>query len=177
MISATKAPTIAVRALARLVASTAAFQTLVGAEGENAAAKEADALNHVYWQEADDRLDEEDENGAMVHPRPRAIISDHQEEEDNRGTAEWVTTASLTLTIEAPEPETISGGDPGEIRDRYDWWSEVHGALKQQMRDNIPAAPHERLNVQRFRLIGYGEVRFEEPTPFFDVCWQCDYFG
>lgn len=176
MIAATKAPTIAVRALARLVASTAAFQTLVGATGENAAAKEADALNHVYWQEADDRLDEEDDEGAMVHPRPRAIISDHQFSRRNTGSASWITEASLVLTIEAAEPATISGGDPGEIRDRYDWWSEVHGDVVAAMEANKETAPDRYLNIVAYTLLGAGEVRLEEPAPFFEAGYQFHYF-
>ena len=80
MIPATQAPTIAIRALARLVASTARFQQLVGAQGATAAEKEAAALPHVYWDDADDRptddTDDDDESQRR-HPRPRAIITDN----------------------------------------------------------------------------------------------------
>ncbi len=174
MIAATQAPTIAVRALARLVASTAAFQTIVGATGENAAAKEASALAHVYWQEADDRDDDED--GDADHPRPRAIISRAQYTRTKQGAGDWATTAaSIVLTIEANEPDEISGGETDELRDRFDWWENTWGEIVSQMEANADTNPASYLNITGYSVLGADEVRHEGPT-FFDAACEFTYF-
>lgn len=178
MITVTQAPSVAVRALARLVASTSAFQTLVGATGDTAQEKEDSALAHVYWHETDDRYadDEEDEDESDRNsPRPRAIISDLEEQETESGLASWSATGSLVLTIEAPEPESIEGGDTDAIRDRYDWWTEVYGAIKAQIKTNKYSKPDKYLNVTTIRTIGFGEVRHEGPL-YFDVCFEMEFF-
>ena len=174
MISATKAPSIAVRALARLVAASVTFQALVEATGDEAAEKEADALQHVYWLEASDR--KASETGEDEHPRPRAIITDLQFERREVGIASWQTTGSLVLTIEAWEPEEISGGETDEIRDRYDWWSEIWGAILGECEEAKYAAPHQRLNMISWSLLGGDENRHRNERVWFDVSLEVRFF-
>lgn len=174
MISATKAPAIAVRALARLVASSATFQTLVGATGEDAAALEASALEHVYWLSAIDR--QSDITGDVEHPRPRAIVSELQLSRTEVGTACWTTRGTLVLTLEANEPETISGGDVDEIRDRDDWWAHQYGAILDEMEENKYAAPHQRLNMIGWQLLGADENRHRQDGVWFDASFECRFF-
>lgn len=175
MISVSQAPSVAVRALARLVASTSAFQSLVGATGETDQEKEDAALAHVYWHETDDRYEDDEDESDRTNPRPRAIISDLEEEETESGTACWSMTGRLVLTLESPEPESISDGDVDDIRDRYDWWTEVYGAIKAQIKSNKYAKPDTYLNVTTIRTIGFGEVRHEGPV-YFDACFEMEYF-
>lgn len=175
MITATQAPTIAVRALARLVASTARFQQLVGAQGATAAELEAAALGHVYWDEADDRYIDE-ERAEIKHPRPRAIIVDDDYGRTKIGTGHWTTGASLMLTLEAHEPQSIDGGDPNEFRDRADWWSECWGAILNQMEVNLETDPSRYLNMTRYQRLGAGEVREIENDPYYEACFQVTWF-
>jgi len=174
MISATQAPTIAVRALARLVASTARFQQLVGAQGATAAELEAAALGHVYWDEAEDRT--HDDNAESDQPRPRAIIVDDEYGRTKVGSGHWTTGASLMLTLEADQPQSIAGGQASDLRDRADWWSECWGAILNQMEVNLETDPSSYLNMTRYQRLGAGEVREVEPDPYYEACFQITWF-
>lgn len=174
MILATKAPAIAVRALARLVASSATFQALVAATGEDAEALEASALEHVYWLSANDRKNSD--TGETEHPRPRAIVSELQLTRREVGLATWQTNGTLVLTLEAHEPEEISGGDVEEIRDRDDWWANLYGAVLNEMEANKYAAPHQRLNMTSWQLLGADENHHRQDGVWFDASFECRFF-
>lgn len=126
-VAATSQIAKAAHALRRLVASSAAFQSVVGAETE------AEALEHVYLGEADD-TDGEIEQIRLAHPRPRAIIRTNAFSLTVTGVGDYQEQHGLELSFEFQPPQSVTGGKPGKhITDEATWFDNKWGAIVSEM--------------------------------------------
>lgn len=123
VLQALSSPSIACQALARLVAFSTTFQSVVSV------ASAAEAYEHVYWPEAND-YDPEDPN-APVDPWPRAICTTLEWGMATQGQGYWLDSGALGLSFEFVIPEEYTG----RRRDEQLWFENQWGQIAREMFD------------------------------------------
>lgn len=126
---ATSPIAIAKAALRRLVASSAQFQSVVGAISEAA------AMDRVHIVEAID--DESEDTEQLADPRPRCLIDMAGFSAPLVGVGEYQDQYEFALSFEFPPPESITGGVEGaHLRDESTWFDNQWGQIIEEMKAN-----------------------------------------
>lgn len=152
--AATAPLAITALALAKCVASSAAFQALVGA------ATAVDALDRIYFQEAPDDKDPDAPEGeeTLLYPRPRAIIYIDKCDRMHDGPGEWHGDTTLRLAFEVKVPDSYLGNK----REEQFWVLNTIGQIAAEM------------EVLRDAETGLGGFYAFETLTLFDGPGPCD---
>lgn len=152
-------------ALARLVASSAAFRTIVSA------ATEDEAMDSIYSLTASDR----DANGALTHPRPRAIIGHAGFNLRIKGCATIEADGMLELAFELDPPAEYIDDENAS----HEWFCNTIGPVISEMAHNCAKALESGsgtyLNLRTLSLVegpGPSNPDEENGDKFFGVAFH-----
>jgi hypothetical protein len=152
-----------------LLAASPTFQAVVAAPSADA------ALASIYWYEARDEQDPHapPDAPALVEPRPRAILElPHAFGRYRNGPGTWNATGAAELSFEFLAPPGIAGDNRREAR----WFSNVIGAITQEMTDASGASAGNLVyaNISKMELtLGPAQCRFAEEIEEFWAAVFC----
>lgn len=155
---------VSIVALARLLAASTAFRTLVGAASAD------EALPFIYYLEASDAVVSGVTPPRLIEPRPRAIIANTGKLTTSRiGSGGWREEGDLLLSLELPIPAAYLG----DWREEALWAGNTVGAIWKDVQDNSGGSDGTNPYLNVTMIDWDQELAPCEPSQGTEYFWGC----